>query len=42
VKEAFKAIRAKGVKAALEPFDEMEAPLAFVEDPNGIWVELYQ
>lgn len=47
VNEAFEALRSKGVEVAFEPFDEIDtqgrsAPLAFVQDPNGIWIELYQ
>lgn len=42
VKAAFVGLRSKGVEVALEPFDEMGAPLAFIRDPNGIWIELFQ
>jgi len=43
VKAAFEALRGKGVQVALEPFFyKTGVPLAFVRDPNGIWIELYQ
>ena len=43
----FELLRGKGVMVALEPFEETTergttATLAFVQDPNGIWIELYQ
>jgi len=42
VKVAFEELRGKGAEVAIAPFNEMGAPLAFVRDPNGIWIELYQ
>jgi len=38
-KKAFEELRAKGVEVALEP---PQRHLAFLKDPNGIWIELYQ
>ncbi|MEM2961085.1 MAG: VOC family protein [Candidatus Bathyarchaeia archaeon] len=40
-------LREKGVRVALEPFEETDekgvtGTLAFIQDPNGIWIELYQ
>lgn len=37
VKGTVEALRRKGVKVALEPFDDR----AFILDPNGIWIELF-
>jgi len=37
VKATVEALRKKGVKVALEPFDDR----AFIVDPNGIWIELF-
>ncbi|MBO3802854.1 MAG: VOC family protein [Candidatus Brockarchaeota archaeon] len=47
VKAEFENLRRKGATVALEPFEETndkEATgfLAFVQDPNGIWIELFQ
>lgn len=30
------------VKVALEPSSETGGPLAFLLEPNGIWIELFQ
>ncbi len=37
---AFHELVAQGVKPALPPFTEGGNRLAFVEDPDGIWIEL--
>lgn len=37
---AFQELVAQGVKPALPPFTEGDFRLAFVEDPDGIWIEL--
>jgi lactoylglutathione lyase len=47
VKATFEGLRGKGARVALEPFEEESAngttgTLAFVQDPNGIWIEFYQ
>jgi len=33
-------LRAEGVEVAMEPFNEGRSRLAFVKDPDGIWIEL--
>ena len=47
LKATLEILRGKGVRVALEPFEETSekgttGTLAFVQDPNGIWIELYQ
>lgn len=37
---AFRELVAAGAKPALPPFTEGDSRLAFVEDPDGIWIEL--
>ncbi|OGS48692.1 MAG: hypothetical protein A3K68_01965 [Euryarchaeota archaeon RBG_16_68_13] len=38
---AFEELVGKGAKPALPPFREADAILAYVEDPDGIWIELW-
>lgn len=33
-------LRRQGVEVAMEPFNEGNGRLAFVKDPDGIWIEL--
>lgn len=33
-------LRAQGFEVAMEPFDEGRSRLAFIKDPDGIWIEL--
>ena len=40
VDQALAELRNQGVEVAMEPFDEGEGRLAFVKDPDGIWIEL--
>ncbi len=40
VDEAVSELRNEGVEVALEPFNEGNSRLAFVKDPDGIWIEL--
>ncbi len=40
VNAAFVELRSQGVEVAIEPFNEGNARLAFVKDPDGIWIEL--
>ena len=40
VEKALAQLKAEGVEVAMEPFDEGEGRLAFVKDPDGIWIEL--
>ena len=40
VDKALAQLKAQGVEVAMEPFDEGEGRLAFVKDPDGIWIEL--
>ncbi len=41
VAEAYRELIAKGAKPGLPPFLEQGTWLAYVVDPNGIWLELY-
>lgn len=36
----YEELLAKGAKKAVEPFSEDKYRLAFVKDPDGIWIEL--
>lgn len=38
--EALEELKVSGVEVAMEPFNEGKSRLAFVKDPNGIWIEL--
>jgi lactoylglutathione lyase len=40
VKRDYSRLIAKGAKRAVEPFREGRYQLAFVKDPDGIWIEL--
>jgi len=40
VDKRFKELTSKGVKRALRPFSEGGYRLAFVKDPDGMWIEL--
>ncbi len=40
VDDAVSELRNEGVEVALEPFNEGNGRLAFVKDPDGIWIEL--
>ena len=41
VDSAVAELRSEGVEVALEPFDEgQRSRLAFIKDPDGIWIEL--
>jgi len=40
VDEQFKRITSKGGRIAVKPFSESGYRLAFVRDPDGIWIEL--
>jgi catechol 2,3-dioxygenase-like lactoylglutathione lyase family enzyme len=40
VNKTYKKLLAKGAKKAVEPFSEGKYRLAFVKDPDGIWIEL--
>jgi lactoylglutathione lyase len=40
VREQFKRLTGLGCEPAVEPFNQGSWVLAFVKDPNGIWLEL--
>ena len=45
--QATDELRGKGVEVVLEPFaescdDGSSGTVAYIKDPNGIWIELYQ
>jgi len=40
VDRALADLKEQGVEVAMQPFDEGEGRLAFVKDPDGIWIEL--
>jgi len=40
VDKRFRELTSKGAKAAVKPFSEGGYRLAFVKDPDGIWIEL--
>ena len=40
VEKALAQLKAENVEVAMGPFDEGEGRLAFVKDPDGIWIEL--
>ena len=40
VDAALAELRSQGVEVAMEAFNEAESRLAFVKDPDGIWIEL--
>ena len=41
VAEAYRELLSKGAKPGLPPFLEQGTWLAYVQDPDGIWIELY-
>ena len=42
LKATVEALRAKGVEVAKEPYSLGTSLIAFVKDPNGIWLELIE
>jgi len=40
VDQALAELKAQGVDVAMEPFNEGDGRLAFIKDPDGIWIEL--
>ncbi|MBX5328354.1 MAG: hypothetical protein QHH18_03915 [Candidatus Bathyarchaeota archaeon] len=40
VRRSYEEVLAGGATLAIEPWDEDGYTLAFVRDPNGIWIEL--
>ncbi|MGE5638025.1 MAG: VOC family protein [Chloroflexota bacterium] len=40
VRESYKKVIANGGVSAIEPWDEGDSTLAFVRDPDGVWIEL--
>jgi len=40
VDAALSELRSQGVEVAMEPFNAGNSRLAFVKDPDGIWIEL--
>ena len=40
VLECYKKVLAGGGTSAIEPWDEGDSTLAFVRDPDGVWIEL--
>lgn len=40
VRKSYKRVLAGGATSAVEPWDEGGYTLAFVRDPDGIWIEL--
>ena len=41
VRRSFKKAIAGGATSAIEPWDEGSTTIAFVKDPDGIWIELH-
>jgi lactoylglutathione lyase len=41
VRESYKKALAGGATSALEPWDEGRSTLAFLKDPDGVWIELH-
>ena len=41
VRKSFRKALAGGATSAVEPWDEGGSTLAFVKDPNGVWIELH-
>jgi len=41
VRESYKKALARGATSAVEPWDEGGSTLAFVRDPDGVWIELH-
>lgn len=42
LQKTVEAMRAKGVEIAKEPYSLGSSRIAFVKDPNGIWLELIE
>ncbi len=40
VRESYKKLLADGAVSAIEPWDEGNSTMAFVRDPDGLWIEL--
>ncbi len=40
VRESYKKVIANGGTSAIEPWNEDDSTLAFVRDPDGVWIEL--
>jgi len=40
VRKSYKKVLAGGATSAIEPWDESGYTLAFVRDPDGVWIEL--
>jgi len=40
VRRSYEKVLAGGATSAIEPWDEGDYTLAFVKDPDGIWIEL--
>ncbi len=40
VRASYKKLLAAGALSAIEPWDEGNSTLAFVKDPDGVWIEL--
>ncbi len=41
VRESYEKALAGGATSAVEPWDEGDSTLAFVRDPDGVWIELH-
>jgi len=41
VRKSYKKALAGGATSAVEPWDEEGSTLAFVRDPDGVWIELH-
>ena len=41
VKKCYKKVLAGGATSAVEPWDEGTSTIAFVRDPDGVWIELH-
>jgi lactoylglutathione lyase len=42
LRTTIEAVRAKGVEIAKEPYSLGSSQIAFIKDPNGIWLELIE
>ncbi len=40
VRASYNKLLAGGGDSAIEPWDEGDSTLAFVRDPDGVWIEL--
>ncbi|HII85850.1 TPA: hypothetical protein HA273_04635 [Candidatus Bathyarchaeota archaeon] len=41
VRTSYKKALARGATSAVEPWDEGDSTIAFVRDPDGLWIELH-